>query len=71
MKDKKGSLYIRPIFITKKQLRKLNQKQMISVSRQGYTLNIALKGYSDKRADLETKILKLKNQLKKLENNNG
>lgn len=65
-KQKKGSLYIKPIFISKRQHKLIGKGKMITISRQQYTLNIALKGYSDEKAKIKTQIEKLKAKLKEI-----
>jgi len=62
----KGELYIKPIMISKIQYRAIGKGKMISISRQGYTLKVALKGYSDEKSKVKAQMEKLKDKLKQL-----
>jgi len=59
----KGSLYIRPIFLSKRQYSNIGKGKLVIISRQKYKLQIALKGYYSKELKIETKIAKLQAEL--------
>jgi hypothetical protein len=62
-----GSLYERPIFLSKRQLRKITKGSMITIRRKKHILQLAPKGYTDENAKIKMQIEKLKEKLKKKE----
>ena len=61
-----GSLYERPIFLSKRQLRAISKGGMITIRRKKSILRLAPKGYSDEKAQIRMQIDKLKDKLKRI-----
>jgi len=61
-----GSLYKRPIYLSKIQLRAISRGNMITIRRNKSMLRLAPKGYSDEKAQIRMQIDKLKYKLKRI-----